>query len=122
MEERQQSLCMRCGRGQHSREKCPARDILCNRCQRKGHYALQCLSKTIAVVYEEEYENHQLWIELSLEISQQDSIKVNRKEIEFKIDTGAAVTAISDQTYHDYGNTLSLTPSQGSCLAKLLLF
>ena len=34
-------------------------------------------------------------------------LKLNCKEIEFKIDTGAAVTAISDQTYHHDGNKFS---------------
>ena len=35
--------CSRCGRERHSREKCPARDVQCHNCKRKGHYSAQCL-------------------------------------------------------------------------------
>jgi len=40
--------CRRCGKGSHPRQHCPARDSICHRCDRKGHYAPQCLSKTVA--------------------------------------------------------------------------
>ena len=39
--------CRRCGRGSHPRQDCPARDATCHRCNHKGHYSAQCLSKTI---------------------------------------------------------------------------
>ena len=44
--------CTRCGKGTHPREKCPARDATCHRCQRKGHYGVQCYSKTQASLSE----------------------------------------------------------------------
>ena len=34
-----QRQCTRCGKGHHPREKCPAREATCHRCQRKGHYS-----------------------------------------------------------------------------------
>ena len=37
--------CTRCGKEPHSRDKCPAKDAICNRCQKKGHYGAQCLTK-----------------------------------------------------------------------------
>lgn len=42
--------CTRCGKGTHPREKCPAKDAKCHRCQRKGHYGAMCYAKTVANV------------------------------------------------------------------------
>ena len=42
--------CRRCGRGAHSHQSCPAKDALCYRCNKKGHYSSQCLSNTIFAV------------------------------------------------------------------------
>ena len=44
----QQTACPRYGLGTHPREKCPAKDAKCYRCQRNGHFASQCRSKTVA--------------------------------------------------------------------------
>ena len=40
--------CGRCGRGYHSRDKCPAKDATCHKCQKKGHFSSQCFSKKAA--------------------------------------------------------------------------
>ena len=47
---KQSKNCMRCGKGQYSWHSCPARDVTCHRCQRKGHYSSQCRSRTVAEV------------------------------------------------------------------------
>ncbi len=44
--------CQRCGKSPHSFQRCPARDAVCFRCDRKGHYGSQCLSKSVAEVTE----------------------------------------------------------------------
>jgi len=31
-------LCGRCGKGHHGKDKCPAREATCFRCQKKGHF------------------------------------------------------------------------------------
>ena len=36
--------CFFCGYSKHPRLKCPARDAICNKCQKKGHYAKVCRS------------------------------------------------------------------------------
>ena len=41
-------ICKRCGKGSHPRQQCPAKDVTCFRCERKGHFAALCLSKTVA--------------------------------------------------------------------------
>merc|ERR1712239_111632 len=37
--------CTFCGRGQHERSECPAKDAECNTCKRKGHFAITCRTK-----------------------------------------------------------------------------
>ena len=40
--------CRVCGKSSHPRQSCPAKDVLCYCCDRKGHYSSQCLSNTAA--------------------------------------------------------------------------
>ena len=40
--------CRRCGKGPHPRQSCPAKNVMCYCCNRKGHYSAQCLSNTVA--------------------------------------------------------------------------
>jgi len=42
--------CRGCGSGTHPRQSCPAKDAICFRCNRRGHYSSQCLCNTIANV------------------------------------------------------------------------
>ena len=42
--------CRRWSRGAHPRQSCPAKDVLCYRCNKRGHYSSQCLSNTIDAV------------------------------------------------------------------------
>lgn len=36
--------CMRCGKANHNRNKCPAREATCHKCKKKGHFANVCKS------------------------------------------------------------------------------
>ena len=40
--------CSRFGKAYHSRDKCPAKDVACHKCQKKGHFSSQCFSKRSA--------------------------------------------------------------------------
>ena len=41
--------CSRCGRSpKHSKQQCPARDSVCKKCYKKGHYATCCFSKDVS--------------------------------------------------------------------------
>ncbi|UYV65638.1 K02A2.6-like [Cordylochernes scorpioides] len=43
--------CFRCGYYQgHSKEQCPAKDAICNKCRKKGHFAKVCQTKTVQEV------------------------------------------------------------------------
>ena len=41
--------CTRCGHGQHSRLKCPAKEATCHSCKKKGHSKSQCRSNVSEV-------------------------------------------------------------------------
>ena len=106
--------CKRCGRERHTVDKCPARSATCHKCNRRGHFSAQCLSKTVAAATNE----------LSLDAaflgtvtSQQESswtisLQLQSREIPFKLDTGAEVTAISEETYKTLGKVRLQAPSK----------
>ena len=49
--------CTRCGKGSHRRDKCPAREAICHKCQHKGHYSSQCFTKSVvATVTTQEHD------------------------------------------------------------------
>ncbi len=37
--------CGFCGRGSHDRDKCPAKDIVCHKCKKTGHFWDKCRQK-----------------------------------------------------------------------------
>ncbi|KAK3885091.1 hypothetical protein Pcinc_010642 [Petrolisthes cinctipes] len=39
--------CFFCGLSRHSRSKCPAREAMCHKCQKKGHFAKVCKSSSV---------------------------------------------------------------------------
>ncbi len=45
--------CMRCGKRHPTRDQCPAKRATCHKCNRVGHYASVCLSKTVAAIEDE---------------------------------------------------------------------
>ena len=105
--------CRRCGKSSHPRQSCPAKDVLCYRCNRKGHYGSQCLSNTVAPqprgVHELSRQSEQSESEttdkyLDTVVGSKKNmwsitIQLQGKPIVIKVDTGAEVTAISDSTW-----------------------
>jgi len=41
----EKNKCYFCGRLYHKRSRCPAREEICHKCQKKGHYESVCMSK-----------------------------------------------------------------------------
>ena len=37
--------CFFCGNSKHTRSKCPAKDAICNKCQKRGHFVKVCRGK-----------------------------------------------------------------------------
>ena len=44
------SKCFFCGNARHPRSKCPAREVTCNKCHKKGHFAKVCRSELFSTV------------------------------------------------------------------------
>ena len=99
--------CTRCGRTKHRPgDKCPAKTAICHKCNRKGHYAAsQCFSKTVSTATQDgeacqdvaylgpvKAENENTWT---------STLQIAGKKIQFKLDTGAEVTAVSEATYRN---------------------
>ena len=100
------ATCSRCGYEQHqSGDKCPAMEATCHRCNRKGHFSSRCFSKTagpstLAEVDATPTEAVFLDAVNDGEVSTwKVTLSVQCQPVEFKIDTGAAVTAINEETY-----------------------
>ena len=94
--------CTRC-----EEKKCPAREGICHNCQRKGHYGSQCFSKNMSEIATTESDAEgSIWDTAFLDTVSNSgektwliSIKVQNIDVKFKLDTGAEVTAISEETF-----------------------
>lgn len=114
--------CRRCGGGSHPLQQCPARDVVCLKCNRKGHFRKHCLSKTVAAVTEdiaqlemqEAEEEPDFYLDTtSEEEGAEKSWKVeitvnNTNKVQFKVDTGAEVTAMSVSAWKSLGQVPNL--------------
>ncbi len=105
---REARKCTRCGGGQHGRDACPAKDAVCHRCRRKGHFKNQCFSRDVRELTGEdatgERENALDAAFLGAVNSDDakawtETVLLNGVETVFKLDTGAEVTAVSEATY-----------------------
>ena len=94
-ESSKEKVCGGCGKfPSHKVQQCPAKDVTCHKCGKKGHYQTVCRSKTVGDITTGD--------DVFLGSIQEDksepwtvTILVNDKPITFKLDTGADVTVIS---------------------------
>ena len=102
------SVCIRCGKSpSHGRLQCPAKDAFCHHCSKKGHFKSMCRSRsTIGDISELENEIAFLdTVESDVATVKGEgqpwmiSLYLNNCQREFKIDTGADVTVIPENTY-----------------------
>ncbi len=115
--------CGRCGKPQtHSLNNCPARDAECRTCKKKGHFAAVCKTKKkIDEIYQgdeaESIETVFLGVvksENSTDVWQRPII-INGKQIIFKLDTGAVVTAIPERLYSKRSHGILSPPTKKLC-------
>ena len=101
--------CTRCGQlPKHDKRNCPAKDSICHKCHKKGHFKAVCRStrQVREVLVNEDNQEEFLGVIhsetdslSSTEAPWTTTLELNGRNIDFKIDTGADVTVISEQEY-----------------------
>ena len=111
---KQTQVCRRCGKGSHPRQSCPARDMVCFRCNRRGHYSSQCLSNTVAKVAKnlselatqsdnpqpETFDRYLNTVESTRAETWIITVEINGQPVSVKVDTRTEVTALSDLAWN----------------------
>jgi len=103
--------CSYCGRTPgHSYEHCPAREAICHKCKRRGHWKEMCRTRTASSV-------QAVFIDTlgdtNLDKSPwRQSLSLNGHQIHFKLDTGADVTVIPLSVYKQLKNTTLRYPEK----------
>ena len=97
--------CSCCSKG-HQKHKCPAKEVTCHRCNKKGYYSSCCYSKVVGEVNTHsspnEMELDTVFLETLISDANEywkDRIEVNDTKLQFKVDTGAEVTTMSEKDY-----------------------
>lgn len=96
--------CYRCGKiPAHGKGQCPAKDVTCHTCGKRGHYSKVC--KTVKSVHAIETERcNDAPIFLGSVDAGSDpwyaDLTIRNHKVRFKIDTGADVSAIPAQMYY----------------------
>lgn len=96
--------CYRCGKSPgHAKALCPARDVTCHTCGKRGPYSKVCKStKTVHVVETDSTEDTPLFlgsVDAGLDPWFAD-LTIRNHKVRFKIDTGADVSVILAHIYH----------------------
>lgn len=102
--------CYRCGKTPaHGKWQCPAKEVTCHTCGKKGHYSKVCKSaKAVHVV-----ESSTVCRDTPLFLGSVDAgtdpwftdLTIRSHKVRFKIDTGADVSAIPAHTYYTIADT-----------------
>ena len=96
-----QKKCFYCGNKYHPRYKCPAKDVECLKCSKKGHFAKVC--KTTNLQSSATYSTNSATMTYRPTLATLNKVKnskellsnaclnifINQKPVEFLIDTGS---------------------------------
>ncbi|XP_064483051.1 uncharacterized protein K02A2.6-like [Ornithodoros turicata] len=105
-----QKLCRWCGRDRHARQDCPAKDKICSKCKKKGHFSSVCLSAkqtqsapdgTTAFLGVVAHGGTSKW---------QVPVLVQGIPLTFKVDTGADETVILESVFLKHFTGIRLEP------------
>ena len=117
------SKCMQCGKARLSKQNCPAKDSTCYKCGKRGHFGTVYLSKTVAPVSKIPPEVDPIETSYLSAITDNNKptkswsvrVIVNSKVVPFVIDTGAEVSAISQEIYEVIGAPQLHRPKRVLC-------
>ena len=109
-----QKQCTRRDKGQHPKDKCPAKEAMCYHCKCKGHFGAQCFSKSVEKLSSDNYLDMAFLDTLSSthESAWLAKMKLCDQDTEFKLDTGAEVTAMSEQSFKCLGEQKLSSPGK----------
>ncbi|KAL5006376.1 hypothetical protein ScPMuIL_015182 [Solemya velum] len=99
--------CSKCGNEPHQRSRCPARDATCHKCHKKGHYG-KCCYAVLNEVRELNSDSEADYAFVGVITDKKScpwniKLEMNSVSVDFKIDTGADVTAISVSDFRRIG-------------------
>ncbi|UYV85035.1 K02A2.6-like [Cordylochernes scorpioides] len=123
--------CFNCGTTMHHyryRDKCPAKDKVCGKCGKKGHYTNLCRRKNneVNAISSEETPAREKVSYVyavreptlgSRKSRWKSTVRVNGTAIYFKLDPGSDVTLIPFSLYKRYFSNVQLTPTDGQLMA-----
>ena len=104
--------CKRCGKEHLKGDRCPAMGVACFKCNHLGHFGAQCLSKTVG---ESTQELEAVFLGALTETGQsawKATVQVLGQPIQFKMDTGAEVTAINEDTFKRFSKVQLQRPTR----------
>ena len=93
--------CSRCGNF-HGQGQCPAVGQLCRKCGKRNHFSKCCKTPTSKVNELRENENTQFVVDSIENESEREwkvQIEVNQTQVQFKIDTGAQISTLSETEF-----------------------
>ena len=99
--------CGRCGRMQHKdQERCPALKSTCNKCKKVGHWEAKCHTKAVREVTETESVSQTPYFLGAVTQTNKENdqwtvkIVIGETPVKFKIDTGADLNIMEEETFH----------------------
>ena len=96
--------CSRCNRAHRPEETCPATGAKCSKCKKKGHFAVVCRTVVGEVTRAPEQTSQHFFLGAiqsgdNAEEPWSVMLHINKKPVQFKIDTGADISVMSESTY-----------------------
>ncbi|MCY3930012.1 MAG: RNase H-like domain-containing protein, partial [Acidobacteria bacterium] len=115
----QHKFCTRCGKSPiHDYKDCPAKDAICHKCSRRGHFKRCCRStanvREIRQESSEDSSDDTTETFIGVVEGRQESpdwtvtIMLNDYSVDFSIDTGADVTVVPEHIYQQAASSVTL--------------
>ena len=111
--------CSRCGKSpRHDKQECLQEPAFVRSVIRPGHYTSFCFTRGVSHVTASTEDNDSDEdtflgsVELQEESQWFDTVYLNKKDVEFKLDTGAEVTVISETTFSRFSDIKLKRPTK----------